>query len=283
MKLDFIVIGAAKCGSSTISKLLGMHPDIFIAPYEVAFFAKDEEYAKGFAWYESLFPPEGQVSCVGEHSNHYTMKDRYPDALDRILNYVDCSSTKLIYIVRHPLEMLESFWIQMRSHDGEEVHYDFNVAVKENTDRLLDPARYWKQLQAYRAHFSDEHIHLIFLKDLKADQVGTLKRCYEFLGVNPDVANEIGAVRLNPSAGKKITSPMKSKLRSFWGYKEAVSLLPATWRQSLTEQFLMLKVDARPAWDAEVKNWAIQDLSDGTKCFLEYAHKPADWWELTPM
>lgn len=42
---------------------------------------------------------------------------------------------------RRPLrEGVESHWIEKRSHGGDEVHDDFNRAVFENRDRLLDPS-----------------------------------------------------------------------------------------------------------------------------------------------
>ena len=49
MKPNYLVIGAAKCGSTTISELLGLHPDIYMVPDEVEFFASDKIYENGIA------------------------------------------------------------------------------------------------------------------------------------------------------------------------------------------------------------------------------------------
>ena len=56
MQPDFIVIGAMKCGSSTVCAYLEDHPDIFMVPRaEPKFFSHDENFARGTDWYESLF------------------------------------------------------------------------------------------------------------------------------------------------------------------------------------------------------------------------------------
>ncbi|MDY6896691.1 MAG: sulfotransferase domain-containing protein [Cyanobacteriota bacterium] len=278
MKPNFLVIGAAKCGSTTISSLLNSHPDIYLVPDEVAFFAEDEIYAQGIEWYEGLFSSAGNAQCIGERSNHYTMKERYPLALNRLLTHMKPDDLKLIYIVRNPIEMIESYWIEVRSHGSEEVHYDFNVAVRKNRNRLINVANYWRQIGLYREYFADEQIHIVFLEDLKANQSQVIRDCYVFLGVDPEVALALAETKLNPSATKSLTSPTKSRLRNLKGYKAAVSLLPMSARKFLTKHLFMKKLNSRPQWNAEVKAWVTQELAQDTRCFLEYCGKPTDFW-----
>ncbi|MEO1431668.1 MAG: sulfotransferase domain-containing protein [Cyanobacteria bacterium J06633_8] len=278
MKPNYLVIGAAKCGSTTISSLLSFHPDIYMVPDEVAFFADDEIYAQGIEWYEGLFSSAGNVQCIGENSNHYTMKEYFPLALNRLLAHIKPDNLKLIYIVRNPIEMIESFWIELRSHGGEDVHYDFNVAVKKNRNRLVDVANYWHQIGLYREYFADNQIHIIFLEDLKANQSQVMRECYAFLGVDPEVALALPERKLNPSATKTVTSPTKSRLRNLKGYKTAVSLLPMSARKFLTKHLFMKKLNSRPQWNAEIKAWATEELGQDTRCFLEYCGKPTDFW-----
>ena len=278
MKPNFLVIGAAKCGSTTLSSLLNFHPDIYMVPDEVAFFAEDEIYAQGIEWYEALFSSAGNVQCIGERSNHYTMKERFPLALNRLLDHMKPDNMKLIYIVRNPIEMIESFWIEQRSHGGEEVHYDFNIAVKKNKNYLVDVANYWCQIELYREYFTDDQIHVVFLEDLKANQPQVIRECYAFLGVDPEIALALPDTKLNPSATKNLTSPIKSRLRNLKGYKAAVSLLPMSARKFLSKHLFMIKANSRPQWNAEVKAWVTQELAEDTRCFLEYCGKTTDFW-----
>lgn len=281
MKPNYLVIGAAKCGSTTISALIGFHPEIYMVPHEVHFFAEDELYSKGNDWYEELFSPAENAKRIGENSNKYTMKELYPDVLSRLLSYTDPASLKLIYIVRHPLELMESFWIQKRAHRGEQIHYDFNVAVRHQPKELLHVANYWQQLEPYKKHFKEEQILVVFLEDLKANREETMRRCYEFLEVDPNVASDLPRIQLNPSKHKKVSRPFKSRLRKLGGYQFFVSFIPASVRKAIATRFLMKEVTGRPVWKQDVKAWAIQELAEDTQTFLKHYGKPADFWPMT--
>ena len=60
---DFIIVGAQKCGTTTIIKSLGKHPKVHITNYtypdkafgEVHFFNKKHMMLNGIDWYKSLF------------------------------------------------------------------------------------------------------------------------------------------------------------------------------------------------------------------------------------
>ena len=61
---DFILIGAARAGTTWISKNLGEHPEIFIPrKKELHFF--DSQYPKGLEFYESFFRNVGTASAIG--------------------------------------------------------------------------------------------------------------------------------------------------------------------------------------------------------------------------
>jgi len=51
---NYLIIGAARCGTSWLAKNLQLHPDIYMAECkEVHFF--DQNYEKGISWYEEIF------------------------------------------------------------------------------------------------------------------------------------------------------------------------------------------------------------------------------------
>ena len=90
MKPDFILIGAMKCGTSTVSAYLEDHPDVFMLPgQEPNFFSHDEVYARGTGWYEALFEGEGAARLIGEGSNAYASGRLHPQAAARMAAYMD--------------------------------------------------------------------------------------------------------------------------------------------------------------------------------------------------
>ena len=278
MKPNYLFIGASKCATTTLCYLLGQHPDVFMVSPEIHFFAKDEIYAQGFDWYESLFEEAGDVTVRGQSSNLYTMKEIFPEVVSRIIAYAP--DIKLIYSVRHPLDRIESYWLERRSHGGEGVHYDFNQAVRLNRDWLVDSSNYWKQINAYRPHVSDDRILIVFYEDFKVNPNVVMRRCFEFLDVDPDISTKESNLHLNPSSGKKIPTNFLSCLRSYPLFRTGVKLIPKSLREPIKRQAFFKKIQEKPQWSPETRDWVVDMLEADTYRLLEYCGKPKEFWRL---
>ena len=90
MKPDFLVIGAQKCGTTTICRELERHPEVGLFPNkETHFFSF--RYGRGLEWYEGLF--EGLKGRVrGEGSPSYTTGEFSALAAERIASDLPTSS-----------------------------------------------------------------------------------------------------------------------------------------------------------------------------------------------
>ncbi len=276
-----MLIGASKCASSSICTLLGSHPDVFMVKCkETAFFAVDDIFQRGIGWYESLYSEAGDKKMRGEGSNRYTMKEVFPHAVERIVTYNP--DLKLIYCVRHPLPRIESYWMEIRSHGGEDVHYDFNQAVRLNRDWLVDSTNYWQQLNLYRQHFPDDRIHIIFYEDFKKNPADVMRKCFMFLGVDPEFALADPSLHIGDFSNKTVPRQSLSKLRQFALFRTMRELIPASLRDSLKKKFLFKKVEGRPEWQPETRVWVADLLEQDTAKLLDYCGKPQDFWRLRP-
>ncbi len=279
MKPNYMVIGAAKCATTTVSKLLGQHPDCFMVKCkEPYFFSNDEVYTRGFDWYESLYDEAGSKKMRGEGSNRYTMKEVFPNTVSRIVSYNP--DLKLIYIVRNPIARIESFWMQKRSHGGEEVHYDFNTAVRVNRDWLVDSSNYWQQLSVYRPHFPDDRIHIMFYEDFKADPETVMRRCFKFLDVDPNEPIVNSNIHIGHFSNKTIPMNTLSRLREYYIFRVGVKLIPKAMREPLKKHLFFKKIEGRPQWSAKTREWVADLLEADSRKFLEYYGKPKDFWNL---
>jgi len=278
MKPNYMVIGAAKCATTTIRSLFGRHPDVFMVPRESQFFNDDETYDRGFRWYESLFAGTDGKRMRGEGCNGCTMRERYPQAFDRLTSYAP--DLKLIYVVRDPFERIESFWLELRSQHPDYVHYDFNKAVELNRDWLTDPSNYLDQLEPYRQFYGDESIHVVFYHEFRADPDGVMRDCFRFLGVDPDVDVGASTSRLNESEGKAIAPPFLSRLRSISLYRRAVDRLPFPVRDRMARKLFYRKVRQRPQWRPETRAWVADLLHNDLHAFLARYGKSRDLWNL---
>jgi Sulfotransferase domain len=225
MKPNYMLIGASKCASSSICTLLGSHPDVFMVKCkETAFFSNDEIYARGVAWYESLYAEAGEKKMRGEGSNRYTMKEVFPQAVERIVAYNP--DLKLIYCVRDPIARIESYWMEIRSHGGEDVHYDFNEAVRVNRGWLVDSSNYWQQLQAFKAHFPEQNIHVVFYEDFKTDPAEVMRSCFQFLGVDHEIELADPSLHIGDFSTKTVPSKTLSRLREYKLFRILRQIVP---------------------------------------------------------
>lgn len=104
---DFIVIGAAKSGTTTMYSWLRQQPDVFMCtPKEPRFFSR--HWDQGIAWYASLFEPAPPGALLGEASPQYTTPEFSDVAATRMVQVVP--DARLVYLVRHPIDRLVSHY-----------------------------------------------------------------------------------------------------------------------------------------------------------------------------
>lgn len=54
--IQAIIIGVGHCGTRALLDFLTMHPHIVSSNKEIHFFDRDENFAKGYAWYKAQMP-----------------------------------------------------------------------------------------------------------------------------------------------------------------------------------------------------------------------------------
>lgn len=160
MKQNFLLIGAMKCASTRMFDLLGRHPQVFVSsPKEPEFLCKDEVFARGWSWFESMFADADGKIAIGEGSTSYTKQMLFPRTAERIAAHLP--DAKLLYIVRHPLDRILSHWLHLFA----DVRAMPPLAVAlETWPDIVDTSLYWRQINAYRRYYPDDQIMVLFLR-----------------------------------------------------------------------------------------------------------------------
>ena len=272
----FLVIGAMKCGTTSLYDLLAEHPEIGMSAIkEPAFFCNDEFFSQGWPWYESLFAHAAGRKAIGEASTSYTKKYTYPGAAERIARHLPDS--RLIYVVRHPLERIESQWLH-GMHAG---WHPANFSQALDEPDLVDPSRYWSQIAAYREFFPDDRLLVLFFDDFKADPQAFLARCYGFLGVDASF-RPAGIERpRNVTATIESEQPLLDKMRQAPLARRIAHVVPEPWRAAVKRRFFMRRFNGRPEWPAEKRRKVIWEIADDVRSFLKFYGRPADYWDLS--
>ena len=97
---NLFVIGAMKCGTTSLHSYLNCHPDVLMSEKkETDFFVKELNWEKGLGWYKNLF--DGEATIIGESSQNYSKYQWWPGVPERISNLIE--SPKFVYVLRDPV------------------------------------------------------------------------------------------------------------------------------------------------------------------------------------
>jgi hypothetical protein len=212
---NFFILGAAKCGTTSLYHALKQHPEIHLSTVkEPSFFSTGFQVVKNPVEYFNLFPQQPGKKRYGEASHVYfstpetapVLRQLFPDA-------------KFLLIVRNPVHRAHSLYQHMR-RAGDESLPTFELALKEEEHRFADSgfrercAQYfWNymychtsmydvQLRNYLDYFPREQFLVLTLGEWQADPVHWQAEIFRFLGVDPtvQVSTEPQNQAANPTA-----------------------------------------------------------------------------------
>lgn len=205
-----VIIGAIKCGTTSLFQYLAEHPEIAACTQkEPKFF--NNQFSKGFDYYQDLWEWNPSVHKIAlEATPGYTrFTTRNPrNAAENIAQLMDSRddlSFKFIYILRDPIERIESHY----NHAQQMFSRTKIKTIDEGIDEeLIEISRYAEQLAEYTKRFPKENILLLNFEDLKSDPLSVLKETCTFLDVDPSYPfNGVNVVYNSQEQRRKIAFP----------------------------------------------------------------------------
>jgi len=194
-KVDFIVGGVQKAGTSVLDQYLRKHDQIEMGSRkEVHFFDREKWFNLGpvnYHQYSKFFEFEpGKV--VGEATPIYFY---WEPSCQRIWDYNP--DIKLIFILRNPIDRAFSNWNMEFDRDREENSFSFSIRNERERSKASLPRQhrifsytdrglYANQIRRFYRFFKPEQILYLKYEDFKTQQADHLSRIFEFLGVSTD-------------------------------------------------------------------------------------------------
>jgi len=235
---DFLIIGAQRCGTTSLYEYLNSHPNVIPASQkEIHFF--DYNFNKGISWYKSQFRSGG---ITGEASPYYIF---HPHSSSRIAKFLP--KVKLIILLRNPVDRAYSHY-HHEVRIGKE-NLSFEEAIQEEKTRLsgeldkmindesyfsfnhqhftyLARGKYVIQLKSWFEKFSKEQIFILESEIFFKEPNKILKQVFEFLNLpqKSDIATKIfekgSYVPINKDTRKNLVDyfkPHNKRLYQFLG------------------------------------------------------------------
>jgi len=203
-RLDFIVVGAQKSGTTALHYFLRKHPQIALPErQELHFFDDEEIFARPIDYdllHRQFRPLAGSTllrlatarqAIAGEVTPSYLY---WKPAMERIWNYN--RQIKLVILLRNPIDRAFAHWNMQRFKDREPL--GFLDALKEEPRRIAQPLTiesrrfayvdrgfYSGQLERVFKFFPREQVHFVKFEGFRDRKQETLDGVFEFLGVKP--------------------------------------------------------------------------------------------------
>jgi Sulfotransferase domain len=235
VKPNFFIVGAPRCGTTSLTHWLALHPDVYIPEIKVPFhFGSDLDMIPKRKFrdrnsYISLFEAGAMRPRVGESTPFYLYSKR---AAREIKDFDPAA--RIIIMLRNPVDMMYSMHAR-NLMDGNETLKDFSAALEAEQVRrkgsylpktcffrqglyYRDLAQFPEQLGRYRELFGHEQLHVIIFDDLRAAPEKTLSLVLSFLGLEGasqtplDSANRSIGVR-SPRLAGFLRAPPAALLR----------------------------------------------------------------------
>lgn len=194
VKLDFILVGTQKGGTSALDYYLGQHNDIVMSSRkEIHFFDRDAYFQNGSPDYSLIsryYPKFTEGKLYGEATPVYMF---WPGCIPRIRSYNP--DIKLIAILRDPVSRAFSHW-NMESFRGKDSR-SFKEAIREEMNQIradtykkhrvfsyLARGLYTPQVEQLFNHFPKEQLLFVKYEQFQKRQIEETAKVIQFLGLS---------------------------------------------------------------------------------------------------
>jgi hypothetical protein len=193
-KLNFIVIGAQKSGTTALDYYLRQHPDIGMGNRKEVHFFDNEKYfldsVVDYKKYHQSCDFNNKSDLYGEVTPIYIY---WKSAASRIWEYNE--DIKLIAILRNPIDRAFSHW-NMESSEHKEKHTFFDCILNEGIKAksslplqsrvfsYIDRGFYSKQIKIFQRYFDENQMMFIKFEAFRKNQEDWMNQIFNFLEID---------------------------------------------------------------------------------------------------
>ena len=217
---NFLIVGAAKSGTSSLHNYLNQHPEVFMPSYnsegmkvkEPRFLIKDlvKHRLHNGVWtweeYKSLFGDVIDEKAIGESTVLYLYY--YKDAIKNIKEKLG-NDVKIIIMLRNPADRAYSAFQHVSRGFKEQNSFEKSLEMEDGRlerDGNLTPIVMYKDMglyhdmvKSFQENFSN--VHVIIYDDFRDDTENEMKKTYQFLGISDNA--DIDYVTRHNVGGKR--------------------------------------------------------------------------------
>lgn len=280
IRIDFLVPGFSKCGTTSLCAMLGQHPDLYIPELKEPWYFSSKDFPRKQADYIQHFSPALPGQLLGEGSVSYSDSAMEDISIARIReNNPDC---RFIFIARNPLHRIESSYREMH-HSGVKFGLNAPYGMAENLavfPQLIKDSLFFERISKYVAAFGGDSILVLFLEDLTRQPQRELEKCFRHLGVDSSFQAE-AELHLNEGSSKLYDTRILRYFRTRpWSGFRLARLSPEAQDRLLRPLGLRRAFSKAIKWDEQSRAMVREQVLPDSRRFLEAYGKPRDFWRI---
>jgi hypothetical protein len=258
MTPSFLIVGAQRCGTTSMYKTLSQHPMVLPAVLHKGAHYFDTGYAHGPAWYRGHFPlvasarraapAPDRVPITGESSPYYLF---HPLAGQRIRT--DLPDVRLLVLLRDPVERAYSAHTHETARGFETEPFETALQLEpvrlagEEAKLLADPAyqshshqhlayltrgRYADQLRRLEGLFGRDRMHVVDSQRFFTDPEPVFAEVVDFLGIGaaPGIVFDKHNARPRSPMPDSLRATLEDQLADSDAALESWLGAPPSWR-----------------------------------------------------
>jgi len=276
---NLLIVGAAKCGTTSLHNYLNQHPDIFMCSPKEPHFLINKEIGKqrihkgiiDLKDYKSLFCEKDHLKYRGESSVMYLS---FPELAIKNIKYYLHDDVKIIIMLRNPIEraysgyqhvkrynMMENLSFEDALDIGEERYH--NIKNLTPASRYLELGNYYNQVKLFKESFGN--IHVVIYDDYKTDFNEELNKIFDYLKlgrvtINAEQRHMVGGWEWK-SVGMKKIMMQQNFLKVFLRFIIPIKSLRQYIRVKLQKSNTKTVEVINPETEKWLKEYYKQDIS----------------------
>jgi hypothetical protein len=263
---EFIIIGAAKSGTTALYEYLVEHPEVFMSPIkETNFFAWDDGCPKSIfgnkpnnhfpikslSKYRDIFSKAEASEVCGEASPLYLES---ATAAKQIHNSIP--GVKIIAILRNPADRAFSDYCMQIRHSFTDVSIEQGL---DSNSHSVKTGYYHKMLSEYYNLFPSENILILKFEDLKSNPAGQAKKLFNFLGISDDFAPDFTKKH---NAGGFPKNMFINKVLAIASRRETMKWLTPNWLVQFIKSRREQNWENMPEFPTELRSLLVENYMD---------------------
>ncbi len=291
---NFLVVGAARSGTTSLFHYLKQHPQIFLPKRKECRFlsgmsrsfqgpgdqAVNDSIIDSFAVYKSLFSDGKNAIARGDVSPDYLF---YFDVTISNIKRFLSPEVKIIIGLRNPVERAYSQFLFFKSQGREHLSFEQALEAEEwrkanNWEwawRYKEVGFYYEQVKAFLNEFGEDRVLIYLFEEFRESPEIVVRDIFSFLGVNEDPVHKIE--RYNVSG-----IPKSKLLHSFLNRPSTLKntlkrIFPEGSRKKIAKHFRNINLK-KPRMRAETRKQLIKEFRQDIEQLQKLINKDLTAW-----